>query len=86
MAFSTAPLKNLADGVARLMKSDRPMPTYFLFNAYVRSFPVDQVIATMNTPAWRKVLLNMYQTDVLCQHSGGDRELRGKLLEDEMGL
>jgi hypothetical protein len=85
--FQYRPLENLADGVSRFMKTEiNKPPTYYLFKAYVMSFPVDQVIAAMKTPVRRKVLLELYPTEVLRKHSGGDRELRGRLLEDEIGL
>lgn len=80
------PFKSLADGVSRFMRSDKESALHCLHKAYVMTYPVEEVIAAMKTPARREVLLNMYPTDVLRQHSGSDRELRGKLLEQEIGL
>lgn len=80
------PLKSLADGVTRFMRVEKMTPMHYLLKAYIFSFPVEQVIAAMKTPARREVLYTLYTAEVLRQHSGSDRNLRGHFLEEDMGL
>lgn len=84
--FSYQPLKDLADGVRRLMRSSIESELHYLYKAYILSFPVEAVIAAMKTPARREMLMELYPVDVLRQHAQGDRHLRGKILEQELGL
>jgi hypothetical protein len=84
--LSYRPLKNLADGVTRFMRSPAESDFHYLYKAYVLTFPVEEVIAAMKTPTRRKMLMELYPMDVLLQHSQGDRDLRGRILEQEMGL
>jgi hypothetical protein len=84
--FSYQPLKDLADGVRRFMRSSVESELHYLYKAYVLTFPVEEVIAAMKTPTRRKMLMELYPMDVLLQHSQGDRDLRGRILEQEMGL
>jgi hypothetical protein len=80
------PFKGLADGVSRFMRSDKESALHYLQKAYVLTFPVPEVIAAMKTPARREVLLGLYPVDVLREHAHGDRNLRGKILEQDIGL
>ena len=80
------PLKNLADGVSRLMRAGNDTMLKCLYKAYVMTHPVEDVIAAMKTPNRREMLLKMYSLDDLRPHAHGDRNLRGKILEQEMGL
>jgi hypothetical protein len=84
--LSYRPLKNLADGVMRFMRSPVESDFHYLYKAYVLTFPVDEVIASMKTSTRRKMLMELYPLDVLRQHAQGDRDLLGKILEQELGL
>jgi hypothetical protein len=85
--------KTLEDGVLRMMIGALPtLPNanrtegFYLYKAYVMTHPIKDVVAAMQTPAGQKVLMEMYSTDELRPYAHLNRNLRGALLEDEMGL
>lgn len=55
-------------------------------NALIGSHPQDEVFPLMKTTSRRKILLEVYDRDVLLRDHRHDKKLMGMLLEDEMGL
>jgi hypothetical protein len=85
--------KTLDEGVFRMMIGERVLParitrldSFYLYKAYVMTYPIADVVATMQAPERRKVLLEMYSTDELRPHAHLNRNLRGALLEEAIGL
>jgi hypothetical protein len=85
--------KTLADGILRMMIGSNPVyqSTYrteyfYMYKAYVMTYPIKEVVAAMQTPEKLKVLLEMYGTEELRPYMHLNRNLRGALLEETLGL
>jgi hypothetical protein len=85
--------KSLADGMLRMMIGSNPIhqrpcssESFYMYKAYVMTYPIEEVVAAMQTPERLKVLLEMYTTDELRPHMHLNRNLRGALLEEALGL
>lgn len=71
---------------ARLMIADPESDELILYRAKLMSYPIKEVIGVMNTPARRKVLMELYSPEVIRQNMKHDRALRGAVLEQDLGL
>lgn len=85
--------KSLADGILRMMIGSEPVyqkayrsEGFYMYKAYVMTYPIEEMVAAMQTPAKLKVLMEMYTTDELRPHMHLNRNLRGALLEETLGL
>ena len=83
----------LEEGVFRMMiGSNATYPkvhrteSFYMYKAYVMTYPIEDVVTAMQAPAKLKVLLEMYSTDKLRAHKHLNRNLRGALLEEAIGL
>jgi hypothetical protein len=68
-----------------------PAQDHLLHRAYVLQHTIQEVIAQMNTPDRKKMLLDLYSADELTPylkttHLGHDRAFKGHLLEEGLGL
>jgi hypothetical protein len=80
---------NLKAGIDTMMS--QPEDRILVYRAYVMSYPIADVVALMSNPHYRPELLNMYSRAELEPFLKGgplaeDREFKGRLLENEMGL
>ena len=55
-------------------------------NALIRSYPENEVFPLMKTTSRKKILLEVYDRDVLLKDHKSDKKLMGLLLENELGL
>lgn len=55
-------------------------------NALIGTYPQDEVFPLMKTTSRRKVLLEVYDREVLLRDHKHDKKLMGMLLEDELGI
>lgn len=55
-------------------------------NALIRSYPESEVFPLMKTNARRKILVDVYDRDLLLNDHKSDKQLMGILLHDELGI
>lgn len=78
---------SLESGIQRFL----PMQECLLHRAYILQFPIQDVIANMDTPSRRLALLQLYSAEELTPYLktkelSQDKAFKGRLLESEMGL
>lgn len=70
-----------------LMKTlDDTLHEYHIYKAKLMSFPVHEVVAVMNTDERLEVLMEFYPEKTLRQNMKHSRALRGRLLENDLGM
>lgn len=76
---------NLENGIETMMQG------CLLHEAYVRQYPINEVVELMTTPSRKDALLKMYSYAELTPllkttHLGQDRAFKAQLLESGLGL
>jgi hypothetical protein len=69
-----------------LMKTEEDSAKRYLYRAYLQTFPIDKVFKVMSAPDRRKLLMEIYPPEALVGLAKDDRNFRGALLEDALGL
>ena len=78
---------SLESGIERFL----PIPECLLHRAFILQFPIQDVIAQMNTQERINALFHLYSSDELAPHLktthlGQDKAFKGRILESGMGL
>jgi hypothetical protein len=69
-----------------LMDAEEDSAKRYLYRAYLQTFPIDKVFKVMSAPDRRKLLMEIYPPEALIGLAKDDRNFRGALLEDALGL
>jgi hypothetical protein len=78
---------DLGETIRKRMKLENFMHKEIAYyNAYIASHPLIDVAPLMKSTARRKVLLEIFPAQELLQVFKDDREMKGLILEEEMGL
>lgn len=82
------PRPNSVEDVATtLMQSlDDTLPEYHIYKAKLLSFPVSDVVRVMDTDERLEILMDYYPEKTLRQNMKHSRALRGKMLENDLGM
>lgn len=79
--------KSLQEGIKLRMNQKRGSTSRICcLNVYLSSFPPDEVIPLMKSESRRKVLLDLYPSDVLLKLMPEDNFVKGALLDRSLGL
>lgn len=85
-AFSAEKPRSLEAGILLLGEQEPGSDHETLYMAYAMTYPIEQVVPLMRDRTLKALLIEMYTKEALKPFIRADRELRGVILEDSMGL
>lgn len=85
-AFSAIKPLTLEGSIQQLNQTEPGSDHETLYMAYAMTYPMEHVVPVMRGRRLKKLLLEMYSPDELKPFLKADRELRGFMLEDGLGL
>jgi hypothetical protein len=85
-AYKAFKPSTLEEGVEKLKATSPNSEHEALYMAYAMTYPIEQVVPVMRGSRLRALMVEMYSFDSLKPFMRADRELRGAMLEDGLGL
>ena len=77
--------KGIEDAFCALVQNDMEMPRA-LYMAYVMTYPIEDVMALVVSPATARPVIDMYSEKELRPHIKANRHLKALMLEESLGL